>query len=475
MNCGKIENNGIYNTNQMYPGNTNSGSDAANLQDIGKILGSSANYTGLNFDDLSANTELNFDKTSNQWDINFINNLKEINNELKNYTNNGYTNTDNTSSSDIYNSDNNLYKSLLYSNNINSSFGMYFEWLYLQSLLNSMNNDSNSENTSNTSGNTSYTDSLINSSFFYPSSSTTSSNISDYTSYVKAGSSFFCPSSSTSSSSSSYTPYTGSTTSGTYSSSQSASSSSSYASNTKYSSASGKVETQLDFENGKYPDVLPETKEPAKIMTDANGNKFLRFTANYGDQQAIPSQYKDRVRATMYMAGGHWTMPEVNNSNKSMSYSADIRFIDDKTRKGYYNNSFFELFQGSDKYKSNGYGASDSPSGPPVKFIRKDNGHVCLQTTQDNGDGKLKCKQYDLGYFASGEFHNFRLDATWDKQNGGYKVYVDGKEKLDLKGICTYYNPKKSNLVPAMKCGLYGGNAVGSVDVDNVKIVNTSK
>lgn len=238
----------------------------------------------------------------------------------------------------------------------------------------------------------------------------------------------------------------------------------------------------INFEDGKFPSATPSTKEPAEILEE-NGNKFLRLTANYGDQEGISpgSKYPNRVRATMFMTKDHLNMPQIDSTNHEMSYSANIRFIDDKSKKGNSYTSFFELFQASSEHKPGSsnkykYGDDNNPEGPVARFIRDSKGNVSLET-QTKGSPKM----YNIGNFPANKFYNFKIVADWSTtpDKGSYKVYVtdeNGKEKqaLDLEGITTCYWPGKTDLLPAMKCGLYGTNAVGSVDVDNVEIKNVT-
>lgn len=476
-------------------------SDYTGGMDIGSILNGNANKysSGLNFDNNSPIINCNGCDSlepGQQGNISFINWLQNFINELKDYFNIGSANSNTASSSDTCNcgcngddsgscdsTDNSGGSSDPESctGNITddtSSTSCSSNWPYTDSLTDtsttgSVTNNLNSwpyiDGLTGTSSTGSTTDGFESLPFFVnvgdTSDTESSTDNSSYWPYT--GNEYDTYSTGSSTGNLDSYPYSGYTTDNSVSNSSSGS-----------SGNPGILQTKIDFEDGQFPGTLPQAQEPVKIMTDSNGNKFLRFTANYGDHEGIPDgEYPDRVRDTMYMAGDHWSMPELNNSNNHMSYSADIRFIDDKAKRGYSANSFFELFQGSDKYKSSPYGASSSSSGPPVRLIRNDNGHVCFETVQDQGAGKEPlAKQYDLGYFAPGAFHNFKVDAVWSNNSseGGYKVSVDGKEVLELKGN-TYYNPSKSNLVPALKCGLYGTNAVGTVDVDNVEINNLSE
>jgi len=203
-----------------------------------------------------------------------------------------------------------------------------------------------------------------------------------------------------------------------------------------------------------------------KIMNE-NNDKFLRMTANNGDHYGTSG-----IRSTVSVTPVHQSMLPINNSNKHQSYSADVRFVDNLQRNsGASTNHFMEFFQGSDR--SAGSSGPNSATGPAARFVRRENGHVYFEKTQ-NGSNGLQSRDYDLGsYGGANQFHNYKLDAIWsDDNNGAFRVYVDGQPKLNLERISTYYNPGKSNLLPEMKVGLYGGNAVGSVDMKNVQVNN---
>jgi len=240
---------------------------------------------------------------------------------------------------------------------------------------------------------------------------------------------------------------------------------------TQTANMGGQVTLSRNFQDKVLPnrpyDSAFVAKTKPQILTE-NGNSFLRITGAYGDNSNVTpdAAHAKRVRSTLFMTETSTKMPVLTDDNKTQYYSADIRFNDNLDPSTVVDNNFMELYQYADS-ESETYGAKNG-IGPTARFSRESNGHVYFENNYAN---ETKQKKVDLGYYAPGEFNNFGLKAVWsnDPNEALFEVYVNGELKQTLTGLPSNLGPN-SNRLPGLKFGLYGDNAVGSIDLDNVEV-----
>lgn len=226
----------------------------------------------------------------------------------------------------------------------------------------------------------------------------------------------------------------------------------------------GQPDKHFDFEDEKLPPYKSyKMSVPPVIISEDGENKFLRITGSKEDRDALPvGKHLDRNRSTLDVTIKHNQMPVINDFNKRQYYSADMRFndISDKADA-----NIMELFQWADKEtesyaKKNGIG--------PVARFKYTNGHVYLENYYLN---ETKVHWYDLGSIMQGRWHNYALRVLWthDANEGLIEIYLDGKLKYTVSDRATNLG-NHSNRLPMLKFGLYGDNATGTLDVDNISI-----
>jgi hypothetical protein len=225
-------------------------------------------------------------------------------------------------------------------------------------------------------------------------------------------------------------------------------------------SVHGQTTVNYDFEDGIVRGDPTRMKVPPKIITE-NGNKFMRITGSTGDCESVPSsKCPPRNRSTVMFTSNQGSMPLITSTNMRQTYSARIRY----TKVSGWSGVTFELFQSGQK--TGGYGTTDG-YGPVIIMSREASGHVRAGANYAN---ETKRTSVDLGYVAVGSWHTYTIKAVWshDPSQGRLEFYLDGKLKKTISGRDVNLGPT-SNRLPAMKLGLYGDNAVGIIDVDNVK------
>jgi hypothetical protein len=215
-----------------------------------------------------------------------------------------------------------------------------------------------------------------------------------------------------------------------------------------------------NFEDGVMRGSATSMKVPPKILTE-NGNKFMRITGSSGDCQSIPSSLcPPKNRSTVRFTTSFNNMPVISSSNMRQTYSARIRFHDNTGSDG----TVFELFQAQEGGPDGGYGTSDG-QGPVVRMQRRD-GKVYFMSLYAN---ETKVTQVSRTVPA-GSWHTYKVVAVWshDSAVGRLEYFLDDTKVMTVSGRDVNLGPK-SNRLPEMKLGLYGDNAVGKIDVDNVK------
>jgi Polysaccharide lyase len=216
-----------------------------------------------------------------------------------------------------------------------------------------------------------------------------------------------------------------------------------------------------DFEDGTYSGSRTSMRVPPRIMEE-NGNKFLRITGSPGDKQSIPAQYPNRNRSTVKVTSSYGSMPIITSANMRQTYSARLRIgANCSSSKGC---SVFEMYQGAPGGEGS-YGTHNG-TGPSARFKVK-NGRSVFETRYRN---ETRIDVYDLGVSA-GSWHTYTLKAVWSHSpsQGRFDIYVDGQLKRTISGRDVNMGPE-TNRLPMVKFGLYGDNATGVIDIDNIHI-----
>jgi Polysaccharide lyase len=105
-------------------------------------------------------------------------------------------------------------------------------------------------------------------------------------------------------------------------------------------------------------------------------------------------------------------------------------------------------------------------TGPSARFTVR-NGRTKFETRYQND---TQVDEYDLGVSA-GSWHTYTLKAVWSHSpsEGRFDIYVDGNLKRTISGRDVNMGPE-TNRIPMVKFGLYGDNATGVIDIDDIHI-----
>ena len=220
----------------------------------------------------------------------------------------------------------------------------------------------------------------------------------------------------------------------------------------------------LDFEDGQMPSGhQTQMAVPPKLVTEGD-NTFLRITGSPSDKESIPAGHPDRNRSTVEFTPSAQNMPLLSDSNERQTYRAKIRFKDNTGTDGV----VLELFQYGPA-ASSAYGTKDG-TGPVVVCWRTD-GHVWCRANYAN---ETKWDTVDLGYIPAGTWHTYMVKAVWshDPSEGRLDISLDGAVRKTITGRDVNLGPEAHRL-PSLKLGLYGDDAVGVIDVDEVMITES--
>jgi Polysaccharide lyase len=212
-----------------------------------------------------------------------------------------------------------------------------------------------------------------------------------------------------------------------------------------------------DFEDGRVRGASTSMQVPPKILTESN-NQFMRITGSQGDCGSMPRNLcPPRNRSTVRFTSGAGSMPTISTSTMRQTYSAKIRFHENRGIDG----SVFELFQAAPGGES--YGKRNG-SGPVVRLWRA-HGKVSFTALYANETKQTRV----VRTVNAGAWHTYTVNAVWshDPAVGRLEFLLDGTRVMLVTGRDVNLGPA-SNRIPEMKMGLYGDNAVGFIDVDNV-------
>lgn len=217
-----------------------------------------------------------------------------------------------------------------------------------------------------------------------------------------------------------------------------------------------------DFEDGQYSGTATKMEVPPKIVEE-DGNRFLRITGSGEDKESIPSQYPNRNRSTIFFTSPPKSMPVLNDSNRRQTYSADLRVTPDNMTAPSFHASIFELYQWADG-ETETYGQRNG-IGPTARFLWTNPNGGVFDNYYNN---ETERDRYRFSA-TPGKWHRYTANAVWsnDPNVGRIEIYLDGKLLNVFTGKPTNLGPN-SNRLPALKFGLYGDFATGTLDVDNV-------
>jgi hypothetical protein len=224
-------------------------------------------------------------------------------------------------------------------------------------------------------------------------------------------------------------------------------------------SAQAQTTVNYTFEDGVTRGDPTQMKVPPQILTE-NGNKFTRITGSRGDKESIPASYPDRNRSYVAFTSHYTKMPTITDANRRQTYSARIRYGAPMHNSGVN----FELYQ--DGPVKGGYGTADG-RGPVMQCWRGTDARFNCRAYYASG---TKGETVFLGYVALGTWHTYTIKAVWsdNPSQGRLDFYFDGQLKRTLTGRPTNQSVD-SNRLPMFKLGMYGDNALGHIDVDNVQ------
>jgi hypothetical protein len=220
------------------------------------------------------------------------------------------------------------------------------------------------------------------------------------------------------------------------------------------------VTVDEDFEDGAYTGVPTTMRVPPQILEES-GNTFLRITGSREDKDFIPPSESDRNRSTIRFTDHHKDMPVLTEANRRQIYQADLR-VNANTSSA----TIFELFQHADADDPDGDG--DEPYGErngigPTARFKGGKFYNCY-------NNEHTCDRYSFP-ITQGVWQRYTVKALWsyDPSIARLEVYRDNVLIHTITGKPTNLGPN-SNRLPELKLGLYGDNATGTIDVDNIRV-----
>jgi hypothetical protein len=229
------------------------------------------------------------------------------------------------------------------------------------------------------------------------------------------------------------------------------------------STACGDVIVSYDMEDGFIPGSESgwsafRVQEPAKILSDPDGNDFLRITATPAD--GGHGGRAERVRSETSVGSGPAAEGDIG------TYSFSLRLGNNAPES----TVLWQLFQYGDPSKGgrNGaYAEVGDGTGPSVWISGGPDG-IKLRNYY-NGEADLL--DMDLGRITTNHFVNIEVTVYWslDPSLGRIDVWIDGELRGSMTGVPTMLSPLSRPAV-GMHIGTYGDRGVGVVDFDNVAI-----
>lgn len=220
-----------------------------------------------------------------------------------------------------------------------------------------------------------------------------------------------------------------------------------------------------NFEDGQLRGTNTSMAVKPKILTESNGNKFMRITGSATDKQAIPASLTDRNRSMVRFTCQHTSMPLITDANRRQTYSFRMRFQSIQATTGVV---ALQLYQAGTKGES--YGARNG-TGPVVSMYRRTSGGDHGRFAYDN---ETKFSVFNLGNTPIGQWNDYKVIATWSHLAGQGRIEFlkNGVRVLLVTGRGSNLGDD-TNRIPKLELGLYGDFAVGTIDVDNVQAYNT--
>jgi Polysaccharide lyase len=225
----------------------------------------------------------------------------------------------------------------------------------------------------------------------------------------------------------------------------------------------GDVIVSYDMEDGFIPGSENgwsafRVQEPAKILSDPDGNDFLRITATPAD--GGHGGRAERVRSETSVGSGPAAEGDIG------TYSFSLRLANNAPES----TVLWQLFQYGDPSKGgrNGaYAEVGDGTGPSVWISGGPDG-IRLRNYY-NGEADLL--DMDLGKITTNQFVNIEVTVYWslDPSLGRIDVWIDGELRGSMAGVPTMLSPLSHPSV-GMHIGTYGDRGVGVVDFDNVAI-----
>jgi hypothetical protein len=237
------------------------------------------------------------------------------------------------------------------------------------------------------------------------------------------------------------------------------------------SMAQAQTAVNYDFQDGLLRGTFTSMKVQPVILTETNGNKYMRITGSVGDCQSIPSdQCPEKNRSLVRFTSHHSEMPLLSNSNMRQTYSYRMRF----NRTGDNQGINMQLFQHAPGGEG-GYGTSNG-TGPVAWHYRKTPPAHDTVRMENLYSNETKRDFVDAGSIvpSTGLWYKFKVVAVWshDPSIARLEFWFQDVLKKTITGRDVNLGPE-SNRLPAMQLGLYGLDALGTIDVDDVRIQPT--
>jgi hypothetical protein len=234
-----------------------------------------------------------------------------------------------------------------------------------------------------------------------------------------------------------------------------------------WSSLFAQTTANVTMEDGQYPDGHETSMAVKPRLVTEGGNTFFRLTGSADDKSSLdylgddPEPPWDRMnRSTKNFTGWFTEMPRITDANRHQFYRADLRL--NTPCQGC---SIFELWQA-------GPGGAHPPN--LIRFlygrVGRSDGHVYLHLVASEFGSD---RYWDLGAISKYSWHNYALKVYWhpDPSRQRTEAYLDGRLRAVATGHDMDFWEGMSSLdLPMVKLGLYGIDAVGTNDMDNIYI-----
>jgi hypothetical protein len=233
----------------------------------------------------------------------------------------------------------------------------------------------------------------------------------------------------------------------------------------------GTITAFYDMENGQMPGdptcCAYKKTVPPQLLTDSNGNHFMRMTATVADVTPTGSPGSatydpNTVRVEILVASVPWNGSNENDPARDQTFSFDVRFGANTPSE----TTFSQLYQWDCCNPNPVYGDRDG-SGPTVRPYRRANGTFELENNYNYETERQVLKNLPMAF---NRWVHLVISVHWtlDPSRGKVELFIDGKSIGVLSGHETILAPTSTNHVE-FRVGIYG-DGIGEVDFDNIGV-----